>query len=282
MTHAPFPHGASPREPLTPDEQALARRLASLDPHGGPSPDLDARILAAAHAATDRPLHPAPRTRWPVALGLAASLLLAVGIAWRLRPLPAPVAPQAAAPVVDVRAQRPPEREARQDTAPAAAEAAPAPPPPAPPARVVPRLRSTPVPADTPAASDEQDAAFDDAPPTAAALPAPPAPAAPPSDAGAPAMAARKAAADVPPPPEDQGTESMDAAEAANQATGDEPEVDVPPATAESPEVRDAWLARIRELAAQGQTDAARASLKEFVRRHPDVAVPDDLRALSK
>ena len=31
---------------------------------------------------------------------------------------------------------------------------------------------------------------------------------------------------------------------------------------------------------AAGQRDEARASLREFVRRHPDTAVPDDLRPL--
>lgn len=57
-------------------------------------------------------------------------------------------------------------------------------------------------------------------------------------------------------------------------------EEDVPPATVDAPEVRDAWLQRIRELAASGNLEAARASLREFVRRWPDYPLPDDLRAL--
>src|SRR6476620_7697401 len=92
MTHDP-----SPRDTLTAEEQALARRLAQLGPHGEPSPALDARILAAARAVDDDRERRAPR-RWPVALGVAASLLLAVGIAWRMRPMPGPVEAPAAFP----------------------------------------------------------------------------------------------------------------------------------------------------------------------------------------
>ncbi|MGO4220824.1 hypothetical protein AB4Y64_03020 [Lysobacter sp. TAF61] len=88
-------------EPLTPEERALADRLARLGPHDGPSPVLDAKILAAAHAAV------APRRsgRWlaltgiPATLvtgaGMAAVLALAVGVVWQLRPsAPAPKAPR--------------------------------------------------------------------------------------------------------------------------------------------------------------------------------------------
>jgi TolA-binding protein len=44
--------------------------------------------------------------------------------------------------------------------------------------------------------------------------------------------------------------------------------------------VRDAWLARIRELAADGNIEDARASLHEFQHRYPDYPLPQDLRAL--
>lgn len=80
-----------PDAPLTPEERELAQLTARLGPHGEPSPELDARILSAAHAAADRKpvrkpvLKPGPR--WPVAMGLAASVVFAVGIAWQLRPL---------------------------------------------------------------------------------------------------------------------------------------------------------------------------------------------------
>jgi hypothetical protein len=88
-------------------------------------------------------------------------------------------------------------------------------------------------------------------------------------------------------------THLRDATRAANEAAqaplaqpvfdasdADAPEGDVPPATAASPQVRDAWLARIRELAATGRADEARASLAEFHRRYPAFAIPADLRAL--
>lgn len=85
-------------EPLTPEERALAERLARIGPHDdGPPPSLDAKILAAAHAAvapTSR------RRRWlaltsvPASLitgvGMAAALALVVGVVWQLRPASGP------------------------------------------------------------------------------------------------------------------------------------------------------------------------------------------------
>ena len=56
----------------------------------------------------------------------------------------------------------------------------------------------------------------------------------------------------------------------------------VPPATAESPAVRDAWLQRIRELVRDGRLDAARESLHAFRNRYPGHAIPDDLRAIEE
>lgn len=69
---------------------------------------------------------------------------------------------------------------------------------------------------------------------------------------------------------------------AAPATRDDEPLDDVPPATADSPAVRDAWLQRIRELADAGNIEGARASLHEFVRRYPAYPLPDDLRALER
>jgi len=85
-------------EPLSPEERALADRLARLGPHDGPSPALDAKILAAAHAAVAPPQR---RRRWlgltavPGSLitgaGMAAALVLVIGTVWQLRPAdPAP------------------------------------------------------------------------------------------------------------------------------------------------------------------------------------------------
>ena len=60
----------------------------------------------------------------------------------------------------------------------------------------------------------------------------------------------------------------------------DDPGEDVPPATADSPQVRDAWLRRIGDLLKQGKTEDAKASLAEFKRRYPDANLPPELRKL--
>ena len=72
---------------LTPEERELAQLTRRLGPQGGPSPALDARILAAADAAVATRPARTPKPRWPVAIGLAASVVFAVGIAWQLRPV---------------------------------------------------------------------------------------------------------------------------------------------------------------------------------------------------
>jgi len=90
-----------PHEPLTPEERALAQSLSRLGPHGGPSPELDARILGAARVAVQGTLAtggqaPPSRRRWPIGMGVAASVLLAAGVAWQLRPMhEVPVASEA-------------------------------------------------------------------------------------------------------------------------------------------------------------------------------------------
>jgi len=243
--------------PLDPEERALAARLARLGPHGEPSPALDARVLAAAHAATTGIAHDAARergwrrARWPVGVGVAASVALAAGIAWQMRPLPAPVfAPTASTEV---------------PAATTAAAKAIAPPPEAP--RVVFDAPSpVAVEAPTPQPSPMPP------PPPRPAPPAPPAPASAAADALPASAAFRVLAAPAPAPPADADEDATDAADA--------PDADVPPATAASPQVRDAWLARIRELAADGRADEARASLAEFRHRYPAFAIPDDLRPL--
>jgi hypothetical protein len=79
-------------------------------------------------------------------------------------------------------------------------------------------------------------------------------------------------------PGADSGRPAAVAAHAAVLA--DAPDLDVPPATVASPEVRDAWLARIRALIAAGHADQARTSLQEFQRRYPEFELPDDLHPL--
>ncbi len=95
-----------PSEPLNAEERDLAQRLARLGGPREPAPALDAIILAAARAAVSEPasatpvdtpveapadpkvttLHPRkPAPRWPLGMGLAASLVLAAGIGWRLQ-----------------------------------------------------------------------------------------------------------------------------------------------------------------------------------------------------
>ncbi|WP_334177967.1 hypothetical protein [Pseudoxanthomonas sp.] len=124
-----------PHEPLTPEERALAQSLSRLDPHGGPSPDLDARILGAARAAVQTA--PAAggrvsshRRRWPLGMGVAASVLFAAGIAWQLRPVhEVPVASEV--PMETERSSGVPADSARVVAADAAAPAAEMPAPPA-------------------------------------------------------------------------------------------------------------------------------------------------------
>lgn len=97
-------------DPLSPEERDLAERLARLGGPREPAPALDAKILAAARAAvaTDAtpqaeaaapatasaaptdpkvaPLRPRrTKPRWPLGFGLAASLVLAAGIGWKLQ-----------------------------------------------------------------------------------------------------------------------------------------------------------------------------------------------------
>lgn len=125
-------------EPLTPEERELAKLTAHLGPQGEPSPALDARILAAAHAALERKQPRRRKPRWPVAMGLAASVVFAVGIAWQLRPLQqAPMPASTEAPADEFAEQRAvvatipsspalPQADMAADTASAAAVAAPA------------------------------------------------------------------------------------------------------------------------------------------------------------
>lgn len=321
-TRHDMPHDPAP---LTAEEHALAQRLARLGAHAEPSPALDARILAAAHAAVaSRPARsPRHRMRLPLAFGVAASLALAVGVAWRLRPLPEAAVQyesEAASTAAGMSSQDPetpleaatpamePES-APVDTADPAANAA---------TRVVDsasdagsRIEATgagiaaqaasqtrreqtgrvtdqaapdafpPAAAEAPPAEPSQVAAPREAPivfeqPPPAAPPPPPASAAPAKPVPASPMA-DGVATDA---RMQRARQSQEQSESKAMAAESEIEMDIPPATADAPEVRDAWLQRIRELADAGQQDDARASLREFTRRYPDYPLPDDLRAL--
>lgn len=153
--------------------------------------------------------------------------------------------------------------------------------------------------ATAPATRDEPPAIALDRRP--APPPSPPAPPAPAPKASAPAPTpAEPLFVPAPPPPaaavpaegeaEAQRHPQQQVAPAARPAQSttpdavdafaDQPLDEQPPASADSPAVRETWLQRIRELRETGRLDEARASLREFVRRHPQAAVPDDLRPL--
>lgn len=297
---------------LTAEERALAQRLARLGPHGEPSPALDARILAAAHdAMAQHADQRQPRRRWPVGFGIAASLALAVGIAWQLRPLPQATAayPSEAPAATSMPAS---DNAAIADAAMESADA--------PDAGAVarqsdaPATMSAPIPAAKPASArttpaapspqpdaqpmaepdivfDHPAAAAEAAAQSAAAVAAPRAFGTQPPSA-APTTSDKRTSAPAPAPMADTAatstlpdTDTLDRLQATGTveaAASDEPDMDIPPATMTSPEARDAWLARIRELLAAGKPDAARASLQEFMHRYPDAPLPDDLRALGQ
>ncbi len=280
--------------PLDSDERALAARLAA-DATASPSPAVDASILAAARAAVtsaETGPRPAvadvapraassprrPHRRWPVGAGVAAALLVAVGVAWQLRPAP------------DTRPEP-----WSEDPAPAAARVAPAPAADVP-ASAEPGADHSPTfdtaSVESPAAAPPGGAETDDGHAlTRAAAPAP-AQAATQADSVPAAETARVTAFGADPVPAPPAPEAASAAPAAPRSEAtlrraaplhefhDAPDHDEPPATADSPQVRAAWLDRVRELLDAGDIAAARASLAEFHRRHPDADLPPDLRAL--
>lgn len=291
-------------EPLTPEERALAQRMSQLGPHCAPSPALDARILAAAHAATAATPARTPTPRWPVALGIAASLALAVGIAWQLRPLPEATVYDEAASAASAQV------ESRETTAESAADTTAQPRaelPSAdfstPPAAQVEARRARKVlergvpPVESAAAGaaakaepqafpqpvapppEEPPVVFDEPAPVAA--PAPPAPPPAAATTTAPGQLAAPGAARESHNAQGYAQEKTVAADAAMDTYEADEEV-VPPATADSPQVREAWLQRIRELMQAGKTEEARASLREFRHRYPAHTLPEDLRVLAE
>lgn len=241
----------SGHEPLGSKERALAQRLARLDGAASPSPELDARILAMARSAPARPAATTPprrRRRWPLGLGLAASVLVALGLAWQLRPAPDGQVPAA--------------RQQKQ-----AVEASP--------------RRSAADTGATPAAALPERAAAIAPDPSGGTGTVPPV-------AAASAVAAARVAVDAVDGDGDGDGDSGRAQPPTDAAHPDTP-VDVladqpldeqPPASMDSPAVREHWLRRIRELRDAGQDQDARESLREFLRRHPRAEVPADLRTL--
>lgn len=306
-----------PREPLDADERALAARLPRL--HGREEPDagLDARILAAAHAAVSSQAPVAQRRRgWIVPLTAAASVSLAVGLAWQLQPPPGPPASTAHGPVASAVPGSNGEQAVMRstDAVPPPADAVQSLPSPmvAPAREAAPAEDSARIARERTAAEPRAEApaatpVFVPSPPPEAATadamadavmappPAPPAPPAPATPAArspaaapgrsAPVEGAVGAAGNMVKPQAKQAR-AQDEAEAAAAATTLDTvtevvdEEDVPPATMDAPAARDAWLRRIGELQQQGRIDEAKASLAEFRRRYPDAVLPQELRKL--
>ncbi|MEP7044817.1 MAG: hypothetical protein ABI843_17270 [Dokdonella sp.] len=261
---------------------SLYRRLPRMEPPRR----LDRNVLGeAARAVHGRPPR---RQRWMVALGSAAGIVLAAGVAWHVGQdalhQPSFEATRSAPTYVPV--QPLDESDLRkQDRAPAAADAVTAQPAaPAPAAPVELQHRQAAPNADTLKKEAVQ-------------LPRPPAAIAPPPVQSEPFPSVEKAATAASANAEAKGnlagsaareeesTPSTDAAaslapKAARSATG--------PAPTSSAELRrdmqlapQDWLAHIQQLLRQGRRQQAIESLQLFRRAHPDWQISDELRALS-
>ena len=355
-----------PSEPLTAEERDLAQRLARLGGPREPAPALDAIILAAARAAVSEPaaatpvetpaeapadpkvtpLHPRkPAPRWPLGMGLAASLVLAAGIGWRLQgdgdgsskdfgasSAPAAVFHEEAteAMILEPPLQRTPPPPppplggaadavaGRADVAQAPmAKAAPAPSEPdfVADAAIAESVETAQAPAASPptagasANAVSADDALDKVSVTGSRVAAERSVGAaeytrtPLSDrreqslseseskssANRAAAAARPAVVSAPPPPaptrQNERARGLIGSSEGNSEARKVRDSDgydsSPPVSADSPELRQAWLQRIRAHLAKGEQDAARNSLQEFRRRYPDIELPEDLRKLA-
>lgn len=311
-----------PTEPLSAEERELAALLGRIGPHGEPSPTLDAKILAAAHAAVARDAARAPvrRRRWPALAGLAASVLIAAGIGWQLlprhetsmqvgeapvsvqrigdasTPASADVAAPAAEPIAVPEVSKPAPMKAL-----APPQAAPLPSP-AVPARER-RYEAPPVDVAEPRPTGIVSSPAAPSPPPPPP-PAPPAPAAvvmqraprafAPAAATAPTVERKQAyaaeAAAAPAPAADTGTETRAAANdsatldsvVVSGSRADETDVLGIEIEADTRLSKRDWLHRIELRRTQGDTDGARESLRLFVRKYPRATVPSDLRDLLK
>ncbi len=315
-----------PQDPHAPDEKlpgeaelaALYRQL----PQNEPGPALDAAVLRAAaqalapdeESATEprerrraarklgdwaHPKNPAPSTpaappaagnrrrpRWLIALGSAATLVLAAGLAWHMRgmPLPESASPSTSgvAPT-EVSAAAPAPRAAPPAAAMPSAEPMPPPEPPrqSPPRMVMAQTHMPTAMASRKAAADKsaQRASSEGYATGRLAPPAQPAPAAPPtvlqesvSDSAArtakPAMAeVALSAADTP--------AAMAAAPAQAPATITA-DMTTAPNASDTPAQE---LDKIRQLLSQHHDDEARQRLTAFQRAHPHWQLPPELRA---
>ena len=260
MNPPPIPHSRLPG--FSDEERELARALTDSAPAGTLPAGIDARILASARAPTMPSMAPRRHRRWPVALGLAASVVLATGVAWQLRPLPEP----AVFRTVRV-ADNAPARRAQEAPSYRRAVVAPA------------------VDADAMQAPVTAPSGRDPMSPAAAvkaargpvviapvvALPAP-GPALP--DAAGPATTADIADAAAPLPPSPAAATDG----SANRPTATSARAAAPAAVVLPP---DAWIDRIRLLRDAGRLAEARADLRAMRRAHPQAPIPTDLRSLA-
>jgi hypothetical protein len=319
-------------DPLTPEERELARLLGRAAP-SAPSAALDDAVLAAARAAVQAapvvtavpsddadaasqppraaaPIPRRPRSRLPAALGLAASVVFAVGIAWQLKP-DAPT-PPALAEVAPAPAEDAVQAPAADTAAPAMAAAEVADAAAAPVAQPQAKQRSVaaappPLPQDVPRPMAAQPAPSVVGPPMP---PAPPAPAAAPMQAAAAPRADAYVMDSAEARPNDTVTvtgartrdEALTAAPAPMASEAARPMKGAPGVMrrAASPAVggalsasavdaavaadallpRKQWLKRIRERRDAGDRDTARASLERYLQQYPEARVPRDVRQL--
>ncbi|KAF1005744.1 MAG: hypothetical protein GAK28_02959 [Luteibacter sp.] len=273
------PNTPPPSDDDLPDEQALAALYARL-PRAEPDPALDAAVLAAAARATV----PRRRPRWPVALGSAAVLVLAVGMAWQLRQsAPAPIAYTPAVPASpseDVAAPPPPapppiEMPAAQETVQKASPAAARRVAPTVHAQVRKVVRAAPPPLEQPA---PMIMAAPAEPAPVAAPPAPPAPPSPPASLTPPVPGEVRTYVAAP-------SLKLDSAPAARENAAYAPSgaVATPAPMTSAPTLDpDTRVAEIRRLLGEGRRDEALRELKTLRREHPRYELPQDLRDLER
>lgn len=276
----------------------LYRRL----PRAQPPRRLDRQVLAEA----SRAVHGRPRgARWLIGFGTAAGVLLAAGIAWRVNTdlirqregasLSAPASAPAMPPPTEVISVQAHDAPAARATGSARisskgfdsveSEAAAPSPVAAQAAQESNRSRRMEA-ANQSAAATRMQAAEPPATGEGKAFPAPPPPAAPPAP-GADAAASRMDALQKSEAPGGTAMQASKpagvvAAESANAAAVHDLRERAKAALPSADATTESRIARIRALLAEGRRDAAVAALRELRREHPDLVLPDDLRALER
>lgn len=244
--------------------------------HPEPPPALDARILAAARAAVERPRPGrAGWWRWALPVSTTAVLVLAMTLVLKVqREAPEQLSVDAA-PALSKAPEAAPLPPARAPSEPPAVAAARAPE-----KRAAPRRNAEPAPMEQadmapPAAQPVMPSPPPMAPGAATVAPQPFPQAAPAPAEAATAMARPRAETKMAAPrpsagaeiPEPNRAPAMGSAAVARESLS----------TVERPEQA---LDRIRRLLREGREDEAHRALAEFIRRHPDYTLPEDLRKL--